>query len=159
MGVFRWILSPQPIHRDVGLLVLRVGVGLSVLLFHGWGKITAGPELWARIGTSMDGLGLAFAPTMWGFLAACAESAGSALLALGVLFRPAALALMITMFVAVSHHLGIPAGERGAGWSGASHALELLVVYSGLFLTGPGRFHVRFRPDKKSSSPDGAPER
>lgn len=140
MNFIRSLLSTDSIHRDLGLLVVRLGVGLSMFVFHGWGKITAGPELWARIGNSMQTLGVTFLPAMWGFFAAFAESFCSILLILGILFRPAAALLAFTMLVATTRHLGLPAGEPGAGWNGASHALELLSVYVGLLLAGSGRF-------------------
>ncbi len=121
-------------------LVLRLGIGLSMLIFHGWGKITGGPERWSGIGSNMSNLGITFAPTMWGFLAAAAESIGSMLLIVGLVTRPAATVLAITMIVAMARHLGLPEGEPGAGWKGASHALELFVVYLTLVLTGPGQY-------------------
>jgi putative oxidoreductase len=111
-----------------------------MLVFHGYGKVTGGPEMWARLGGSMQNLGIGFAPTLWGFMAAFAEFFGSILLILGVLFRPAAALLAFTMFVAIVRHLSLPAGEPGAGWMGASHALELFAVFVGLLLAGPGRY-------------------
>jgi len=134
------LLSTRPIQLDVGLLVLRLGVGASMLVFHGWGKIVGGPDKWTGLGGTMSNLGIDFAPVVWGFLAAFAEFVGSALLAVGFLFRPAAAMLAGTMIVAAMHHLSMPAGAPGAGWKGASHALELLAVYVTLLLTGPGRF-------------------
>ena len=129
-------------YVDEGLLVVRIVVGLSVLLFHGWGKITGGPEAWTRIGGNMGNLGLAFAPTFWGFMAAFSEAGCSALLILGVLFRPAAALLAFTMLVAITSHLSRPPDAPGAGWDGASHAIELLSVYTALLLAGPGRYRV-----------------
>ncbi len=129
-------------NRDLGLLVIRLGIGLSMLIFHGWGKITGGPEKWAGVGGSMANLGLDFAPTFWGFLAASAESVGSALLVMGLLFRPATLMLAFTMVIAVTVHLNMPPESPRAGWSGASHALELFAVYVGLLLTGPGKYRL-----------------
>jgi putative oxidoreductase len=116
-----------------------------MLAFHGWGKITGGPETWERVGASMANLGISFAPVFWGFMAAFAEAVCSALLILGVFFRPAAALLAVTMAVAVIRHLSIPAGEAGAGWAGASHALELLAVYAGLLLAGAGRYALMGR--------------
>jgi putative oxidoreductase len=130
----------QPIERDVALLILRLGVGLSVMIFHGYGKISGGPEMWKQVGGSMANLGLGFAPVMWGFLAACAEFGASILLVLGVLTRPAAAMLAFTMVVAVITHLNMPPDSPRAGWSGASHALELLTVYVALLFAGPGRY-------------------
>lgn len=131
--------------RDVGLALVRLGVGTSMMVFHGYGKITAGPERWQAIGGSMQNLGISFAPTFWGFMAAFSEFFGSLLLLLGLFFRPATALLASTMLVAVIRHLNIPAGEPGAGWSAASHALELFCVYVALFLTGPGRYALGVR--------------
>ena len=77
-------------HADLGLLVIRLGVGLSLLLFHGWGKITGGPERWERTGREMANLGIRFYPVFWGLMAALAESLGAVLLMLGLFFRPSA---------------------------------------------------------------------
>ena len=129
-------------NRDLGLLIVRLGIGLSLLVLHGWGKITGGADLWGKIGGSMGNLGIHFLPVFWGFMAALAESVGSALVILGLFFRPAAALLAFTMLVAAFHHLSLPAGAPGAGWNGASHALELLSVYLGLVLLGPGKYSV-----------------
>lgn len=146
MGPFRKIITTRPVNVDIALLVIRLGVGVSVLAFHGYGKITGGPERWAATGGDMSNLGITFAPAFWGFMAAFAEFFCSILLMLGVFFRPAALLLAFTMLVAVLHHLNLPADNARSGWSGASHALELLAVYVGLFLAGPGRYAFKLIP-------------
>lgn len=145
MSLVRRILSTNPIQRDLGLLVVRLAIGLSMAINHGWGKITAGPELWTRIGANMAHLGMPFLPTMWGFLAAFAEFGASILIVLGFLFRPAAAMLAFNMFVALIVHLNMPADSANAGWSGGSHALELCSVYLMLLLTGPGKYALSYR--------------
>lgn len=137
-------MSTKPSEKsvDVALLLLRVGIGASMLLFHGWGKISGGPERWEAVGGAMSNLGIDFLPTFWGFLAALSESLGSLLLAVGLLARPSAFLLAGTMSVAALGHLMRPEGSPGAGLGGASHALELLVVYVALLLTGPGRLSL-----------------
>jgi len=139
------IFSSDEIAPNLGLLLVRLGVGLSVLIFHGYGKITGGPELWEKIGGNMKVLHITFLPVMWGFMAGFAEAVCSALLILGVLFRPAAFLLAFTMFVAVLRHLNLPPEANNAGWSGASHALELMSIYLCLFFTGPGKFSLMMR--------------
>ena len=57
---------------QVGLLILRIGIGISIF-FHGLPKIMGGPETWTAIGGTMSNLGINFAPTFWGFMAAFAE--------------------------------------------------------------------------------------
>ena len=138
-------LSNRPVHIDFGILVLRIGVGLTMLIAYGYMKITAGPELWSQAGGVMQKVGISFAPTVWGFLAAFAESFGALLVATGFLFRPATLMVAFTMFMAALHHLTLPAGDPNGGFSGAAHAIELLAVHIGLFFVGAGRFSFRLR--------------
>jgi len=132
-------------YRDIGLIILRLGIGASMLIFHGYGKIMGGRAVWEKLGASMNIVGIDFLPVFWGFMAAFSESVCSALIILGILFRPAALLLAFTMFIAVVKHLTMLPGTSGAGWSGASHAIELFVVYLGLFFLGPGRYVVTLK--------------
>lgn len=133
-------LLKKPIEKDLGLLVIRVGVGLSMLIFHGYGKISGGPEMWTKVGGAMGNLGITFLPAMWGFFAALGESVCALLIVLGVLTRPAAAVLAFTMLVAVITHLNMPPENANAGWKGASHAMEFFAVAIGLLISGPGMF-------------------
>ena len=123
-------------HTHTGLLILRVGIGIMMIL-HGYPKLAGGPEKWAGLGKSMAAFGIHDFPQAWGFLAAFAEGVGGLLLVLGFLFRPACVLLFVTMVVAAAKHLG-----AGDGLMGASHAIELGVVFAALFVLGPGRFSV-----------------
>ncbi|MGH7884723.1 MAG: DoxX family protein [Thermodesulfobacteriota bacterium] len=128
--------------RDIGLLILRIGVGLSMMIFHGLAKIKGGPEGWEKTGSSMSNLGIDFFPVFWGFMASFSEFFGSFFIIVGFFFKPAASLLIFTMLVAIVVHLSLPAGAENAGWSGASHAIELLTVYVALLLTGPGKYKI-----------------
>lgn len=139
---FAAVVSSRPISTDVGLLVLRVGVGMSMFLFHGLGKLAGGQETWAKVGGAMSVFGIDFAPVFWGFMAALSESVCALLLVIGLATRPAAALMAITMMVAAATHLARPEGAPGAGWNGASHALEFLFVSICLFFAGPGRYSV-----------------
>ena len=132
-------------RNDLALLLIRLGIGLSMLLFHGWGKLIGGPERWTSLGATMSRWGIDFLPVAWGFAAAFAESIGSLLLIVGIAFRPAAGMLAGTMLVAAAYHLSLPPDASGAGWSGASHALELFCVYLALLLAGPGSYALQLR--------------
>ena len=156
------LFSSRPIAADVGLLIVRAGIGTSMLVLHGWGKITGGPEFWAQVGKAMSNVGITFAPAAWGFLAAFSEFGCSILIILGVLFRPAAAMLAFTMLVAGTHHLSLPPDHPGGGLNAASHALELGCVYIGLLLTGPGRYSVARLVGKGDAATSGelpAPDR
>ena len=63
-------------HYDLGLLIARLGIGLGLLFFHGWGKLMGGPERWAGVGGAMSNFGIDFGHTFFGFLASFAESIG-----------------------------------------------------------------------------------
>ena len=126
---------------DLGLLILRVGIGLNMALLGGWGMLSGGEGMLRQVGSSMPGFGLDFMPLVWGGLAAFAEFGCSILLALGIYFRLAAFMLAFTMIVAISVHLRMPPDSPMAGWHGASAAIANLVVFLALLASGPGK-HV-----------------
>lgn len=123
--------------KDIGLLILRLGIGVMFIM-HGLPKITGGPERWEALGGAMGALGIHFIPVFWGFMAAFAEFFGGIFLIFGLLWRPATFLLFFTMLVAALFHL-----ERGDGFKGSAHAIELGIVFLGLFFTGPGKYIIR----------------
>jgi putative oxidoreductase len=126
-------------YRDHGLLLLRVGLG-AMFLWHGLPKLLGGPELWAMVGSALGNFGITFAPAFWGLLAALAEAGGGLLLILGLAVRPAALSMFGTMIVAATMHLA-----NGEGLKGASHAIEVGIVFAALVFIGAGRFSLDAR--------------
>ncbi len=121
---------------NFGLLFIRIGLGMSMAL-HGWPKIAGGPDKWEKIGSVMQSLGIDFMPGAWGFMAAFAEFGCGILLMAGLMFAPASAMLAVTMLVAVMMHIGL-----GDGFIAYSHPLELLIIFTGLIITGPGRFSI-----------------
>lgn len=122
-------------HRDLGLLILRLGFGIAFIYYHGWGKLTGGPERWTGLGESMSRFGIDFAPQFWGFLAMLSETLFALFIAAGFLFRPAALLLAFTMLVAwIGHH--------ASGNGNPGHAFKNMVVLVGLMFIGPGKYSV-----------------
>lgn len=134
---------------DIGLLFIRIGIGLSYIFIHGWAKIAGGPERWEKIGGAVSNFGITYVPDIWGFLAAAAEFGGGILLLIGLFFRPALTLLTITMFVAASQHL-----FRGDGFMKAAYPLEMAVILIGLFIIGPGKYSLQnyFRGNKKDQT-------
>src|SRR5690606_16547848 len=126
------LLSSLGKYKDTGLLILRIGLGLSFLLLHGYPKLVGGPEMWKAVGGAMTNVGIDFYPAFWGFIAGLAEALGGLFLLLGLFFRPTSVFLSFTMLVAALNHLA-----AGDGMAGASHPLELMVVFIGLILIGP----------------------
>jgi putative oxidoreductase len=125
-------------RRDLGLLLLRVGIG-GMFVGHGLPKMLGGPKRWAALGKAMENLGIDFAPMLWGFMAAFAELGGGVLLALGVMFRPACALLLCTMVVAATRHL-----VNGDGFGRSSHAIEAAILFAALLLIGAGRYRASF---------------
>jgi putative oxidoreductase len=131
--------------KNIGLLLIRLGIGASMLIFHGQAKLNGGPEVWTKIGVNMKIIGITFLPVFWGFMAAFAEVIGSLLIMTGIFFRQATALLAFTMVIAVLTHMNISSLVFNPDWKGASHAIELLIIYIGLFLIGPGRFGITFK--------------
>jgi putative oxidoreductase len=117
--------------REVGLLFVRVTVGLMMAFGHGWGKmvkVVSGDFSFA------DPLGIGAAPSL--VLAALAEFAGALLVALGVKTRFAAVPVTITMVVAAFvQHLEDPWGKKEL-------ALLYAIPFAMLVITGGGRYSL-----------------
>jgi putative oxidoreductase len=124
-------------YRDVGLLLIRVGLG-ACFICHGWPKLAGGAGYWMKLGQVMGLFHITFAPGFWGFAGAITEFGGGVLLMLGLFFRPACALLVIQMMVAMTMHL-----HRGDPFATAwSHPLEDGIVFLGLALIGPGLFSL-----------------
>ncbi len=130
------ILRSLDKYRDVGLLILRVGIGI-MFMGQGLPKLIAGPEKWLILGGTMNALGVDFAPMAWGFMAAFSEFAGGMLLALGFFTRPACFFLLTTMIVATSMHI-----SKGDPFLKYSHAMEAGILFLGLLFIGPGKYSL-----------------
>ncbi|RPI12667.1 MAG: DoxX family protein [Ignavibacteriae bacterium] len=126
-------------HKDMGLLLLRIGVGLGFILVHGLPKITGGPEMWTRLGGAMGNLGITFAPTFWGFMSSFAEFGGGILILLGLFTRPAAAFMAFNMFVAVMSHF-----VRLDPWGRVITPIELGSVFLGLIFLGAGKYSLDY---------------
>jgi putative oxidoreductase len=119
--------------KDVGLLVLRVWLGLAMLLLHGWGKLQGMAD---KAGSFPDPLGVG--PAMSLNLVVFAEVLCALLLVVGLASRFALVPLVITMAVAFFViHGGALSGERSG---------EMAFLYLGGFLAlliaGPGRYSL-----------------
>ena len=122
-------------YRDVGLLIARIGFGLGFLFYHGWEKLTGGPERWASVGSAMEHVGIGFGHTFFGFMAAFSESVGGALIALGLFFRPVCALLAFTMLIAATRHYVTGRGNPG-------HAVKNMFFFVGFMLIGPGKYSL-----------------
>ena len=124
-------------QRDLGLLILRVGIG-GMFMAHGVPKLLGGPARWTSLGEATGHLGVHFAPTFFGLMAAISEAGGGLCLITGTFFQPACALMFITMVVASTQHL-----TTGDGFAKASHAIESAILFLSLWLIGPGSYRVR----------------
>lgn len=129
--------------REIGILVMRIGMGIAFVI-HGLPKIVGGVPVWEELGRAMGFIGITSFPAFWGFMAGLAEFGGGILLILGVLFRPACMALAFTMLNAMMYHIG-----KGQGFSDFSHAMEDGIIFLALLLIGPGKYSLDEKFDAK----------
>jgi len=116
-----------------GLLVLRVWLGATMLLCHGWDKLSTFRE---NAGSFPALLPIGSAGNL--ALVVFAEAVCSVLLALGLITRFAAMVLSINMAVAFFvAHKGVLVGAKSG-----ELAFIYLAAYATLFIAGPGRFSV-----------------
>lgn len=118
--------------RDVGLLLLRVGVSALMITGHGWGKFMAFGE---KAATFPDPLGLGSSHLSMA-LATGAEFGCALLVLIGLFTRVAVLPLVVTMLTAA---FVIHADDP---WSKKEFALLYLVPFLSLAFTGAGRFSL-----------------
>ncbi len=126
---------------DWGLLLLRVGVGVTFLP-HGWNKINPRGPVKGPAGFAgwLRQLGVP-APLFFAWVVALLESVGAGLLILGLLTRLIALGLAIEMLVAIALVKRGMARKRfmepdGTGWE---FEFVLLVAALALAVAGAGR--------------------
>ncbi len=126
--------TPGPSRTlDAGLLMLRLGLFAMLALGHGLGKLPVSQ------GFIDNTAGMGFPlPTLFAWAAALSEFVGALLLVLGLMTRPAAAFVAVTMLVAFALAHGFALTGEGSG----ELAFVYLVGAVTLLLTGPGRFSV-----------------
>ena len=133
-----FLFFSNPYVQEIGLTIIRIGVGL-LFTGHGSLKIMRGiPELrWT--GEQMANLGITFAPLFWGICAMLSEFVGGICLTLGLGTRIAAAFMAFTMFVAVIHHI-----VKGDSYGYISFPLSQMIVFIGLLFAGSGMFSLDY---------------
>lgn len=132
----KFLMNSKPIHINLGLLLIRLGIGCSLLFNYGYAKISH-PEKWHALGEKMAMLHIHFMPAFWGFMAAFSEFFGSIFLILGLFSRCTNALLAFTMFIAFL--TGFSKNDFN------SEAFELMIVFIALIFTGPGKFSLDAR--------------
>ena len=131
-------LATRFISADIAILFLRVLSGAMMLFGHGVSKLERFNDDPIRFG---DPIGVGAVPSL--ILATLAEVVCAGLIMAGFLTRYALIPLIITMMVAAFiTHLDDPWGKKEL-------AMLYLIVFFGLFLTGPGKYSVDEKIEKK----------
>ena len=124
-------LSFLPQSTDLGLLALRLLLGLTMLINHGWSKMTGFSALSSKF---PDPLGIGSQLSLG--LAVFAEVVCAALLVVGFLTRFAALNLLITMGVAFFVVHSAKLSGEGSG----EMAFVYMAGFFALLMAGGGKF-------------------
>jgi len=138
-GIFARLASDTPATRDLALLTLRVGFGLALSLSHGRAKLAAPARFLEALSKHEFPL-----PHFFGWAAILSEFAGGLLLALGLLTRPAATLVLVTLGIAAfDFHSADPFAKREL-------ALAYAVVGLAVAIAGPGRYSLDAWPSARS---------
>jgi putative oxidoreductase len=134
---FFMILAWLSQYRDIGLLILRLGIG-TMMVFHGWPKLAGGIHQWEKLGNAMSTVGVNFFPAFWGFSSAMVETLGGVLLAIGFCFRPVSI-LMAFNFALATALLYKAGPHQFIEWS---RPAEMLILFFSLIFIGAGKYSV-----------------
>lgn len=118
---------------DAGLLILRLWIGLPMAFVYGRGKLPPSPQFVSGV----ESLGFPV-PYFFAWCAVMAEVVGGALLAMGLMTRPAAFFLGFTMCVAVFK----AKGEFGLWDLERMNPTHFLIGAVVLFFTGAGKASI-----------------
>lgn len=132
--LFKRSLKPASSRTiNIALLFMRVGIGVLTII-HGYPKFMGGMQGWHNLGvTFMAPLGIAFLPTLWGFLGALTEFIGGIMFTVGFGTRLAAVANIIMMSIATAWHI-----NKGDSFNVYSLPVTLMVVFLAYFIMGGG---------------------
>jgi putative oxidoreductase len=125
-------------NTNLGLLILRLWLGLSMLILHGLPKLQKFAALSEKF---PDPLGIGHKASL--ILALLAELAGSALIVAGFLTRFASASLIVTMAVAFfGVHGGALQDNPAADVKSGELAYIYMAGFVALLFTGAGRYSV-----------------
>jgi len=127
---------------NFGLLVMRVGLAV-ILLIHSMPGLIGGSAYWKKIGTGLSFINIGLPPEAIGFVIMLLESLGALSLLFGYLFRPFSIVLAILYCLYFFNYYNI--GYRTL----MLYSLSLASVFFGFVNTGPGRYAIAVKLEKK----------
>ncbi|MEX0326622.1 MAG: DoxX family protein [Puniceicoccaceae bacterium] len=129
-------------HPDMGLVIIRLGVGI-VLAIAGYNKFMGGEATLHAVGANIKYFGLDvgtnnISTMFFGVLAAGVELAGGVFIIAGILFRTSAFFLIMTMLVATLMMIDTSGGDL----TKFGYPMVVGMVLLGLLFTGPGKISL-----------------
>jgi putative oxidoreductase len=120
--------------HHVGLLIVRI-ILAGIFLYHGLGKIGAGPDVMGFVGGAAHSLGLTFlSTTVWFYVATAFEVIGAALILFGAWTRIGAIMIFLVMVAAMN--------AKGWAWSKIEMDAILAMLAVALYIAGPGKYSI-----------------
>ncbi len=123
--------------KNTGILLLRIAVGF-IIFSHGAGKVLGWFGGQGLAPTIQGFVNFMHIPVWLAYLSTFTEFIGGILIILGLITRPAALALIINMIVASSMML------QKSFVGGADFPLTLLFAYLAILIIGPLNFSLDY---------------
>ncbi len=125
-----------------GLLIMRVGLA-AALLIHAVPKLAGGAHQWQSVGMALSYLQIGIPPNALGLGVLLLETLAAVSLLSGFLFRVACIIMTVLFGFYCFTYFGI-------GYKSLTlYSLGLSAVFFGLINTGPGRYAVAVKLEKK----------
>lgn len=122
-------------YREVGLLLIRVSIGLLFILDTA-PVFIGGPTAWAHFGAGVRHWGLHSNFQLWGFLGSLFGCLGGVLMIFGLFFR---IGVLLVLLLAIAHAMAV---ESRTGFRAALPSIEMCFVLVGILFVGPGKYSV-----------------
>jgi len=136
------LFNSQERKISFGLLVMRIGLA-TVLLIRSAPKLFSGSAQWKSVGTTLNYLQIGMSLEVLGFTVLLLEGLGALSLLSGYLFRICCIVLTVLFGFYCFNYFSI--GYKTL----MLFSLGLTTVFIGLINTGPGRYAVAVKLEKK----------
>lgn len=134
--------NSQERKMSFGLLIMRVGLA-AALLIHAIPKLIGGATHWQSIGMALSYLQIGISPHVLGLSVLLLETLGAVSLLSGFMFRIACIIMTILFGYYCFTYFGI-------GYKSLTiYSLGLSAVFFGLINTGPGKYALAVKLEKK----------
>ena len=138
---------------DLGLLIIRLGIGGSVLVFRALGNLVGGSTVWAQNGAFIFETGINVSPELVGLTMAAIETIGALMVISGALFRTGTVLLILTIVPSLIYQMNSASSTVFSGLESSFVSVLLATVLLGLAVSGPGS--IAMHPFRRSSDSKG----